>query len=104
MKRLVIASVVTCVYLLGVATHAEPVSPDPIRYIAGTCANCHGISGRSIGAMPSLAGRPKTYLAEEMRRFRDGKRPATVMQQLAKGYTDEQIDRLSEYFADQPAR
>jgi sulfide dehydrogenase cytochrome subunit len=37
-----------------------------------------------------------------LREFRDGKRSATVMHQLAKGYTDEQIDAIAAYFAAQP--
>ena len=53
--------------------------------------------------MPSLAGQPKAYLIEQMRAFRDGKRTATIMPQLAKGYTDPQIDAIADYFSRQPA-
>nr|MBA3590336.1 cytochrome C [Methylibium sp.] len=41
------------------------------------------------------------YSAEQMRAFRDGKRPATVMHQIAKGYSDAQITALAAYFAAQ---
>lgn len=74
------------------------------RYVAANCANCHGTQGRSAGAMPSLAGQQKTYLAEQMRAFRDGKRPATVMHQIAKGYSEQQIDMIAEHFARLSAR
>ena len=57
-------------------------------YVAGTCTNCHGTPGRSAGAMPSLAGLAAAYFVEQMRAFREGRRPATVMHQLAKGYSD----------------
>ena len=70
-----------------------------VRALAATCANCHGTDGRSVGAVPGLAGLDKTYLAEQMRDFKAGKRPATVMQQLAKGYTDEQIEQLAGYYS-----
>lgn len=83
----------------GIAQGA-PQSPAP-PYLTGTCTNCHGTDGRSSGAMPSLAGLPAPYVAEQMRLFREGKRPATIMHQLAKGYTDEQIVMLAEYFARQ---
>jgi len=73
-------------------------------YLAANCANCHGTQGRSAGAMPSLAGQKKEFLAEQMRAFRDGKRAATIMHQLAKGYSDAQIDLLAEHFARQPAK
>ena len=51
--------------------------------------------------MPRLAGLPKNYIVEQMQAFRDGKRPATVMHQLAKGYSNEQIDTLAGFFAAQ---
>jgi cytochrome c553 len=44
----------------------------------------------------------KVYFVEQMRAFKAGTRPATVMQQLAKGYTDEQFDTLAAYFAARP--
>lgn len=81
---------------------AQQTSAAWLRTLSGSCANCHGTLGHGSGAMPSLAGLPKTHLAEQMRLFRDGKRPATVMHQLAKGYTDEQIEALAEHFARQP--
>jgi sulfide dehydrogenase cytochrome subunit len=73
------------------------------RALAATCAACHGTDGRAHtgSATVSLAGMPNAYLALQMRDFRDGKRSATVMHQIAKGYTDEQIDSIAAYFAAQ---
>ena len=72
------------------------------RALAATCANCHGTNGRSATKdVATLAGLPKEHTAGAMRAFRDGKRPATVMHQLAKGYTDQQIDLIAGYFAGQ---
>jgi len=70
-------------------------------YLAGTCTNCHGTQGRSAGAMPSLAGLSQPYFVEQMKQFREGKRPATIMHQIAKGYTDQQTDLLADYFSRQ---
>jgi sulfide dehydrogenase cytochrome subunit len=36
-----------------------------------------------------------------MREFRDGKRPATVMHQLARGYTERQVELLAAFFSAQ---
>jgi sulfide dehydrogenase cytochrome subunit len=69
--------------------------------LASNCANCHGTLGNAQGAMPSLAGQQRTYIVEQMRAFRDGKRPATIMHQLAKGYTDQQIELIAEFFSRQ---
>ena len=54
--------------------------------------------------MPSLAGQQRTYLVHQLQDFKTGKRPATIMHQLAKGYTDEQIHALATYFSAQKAR
>ena len=72
------------------------------RSLAASCAICHGTEGRAVTKdMASLAGLPKEHIARQLRDFRDGKRPATVMHQLAKGYTDPQIDALAAWFAAQ---
>ncbi len=51
--------------------------------------------------MIPLAGLPKDHIITQMKAFRDSKRPATVMHQIAKGYSDEQIDQLASWFASQ---
>jgi cytochrome subunit of sulfide dehydrogenase len=76
--------------------------PNLGRDIAANCANCHGTDGRSRGAIPSLAGQDAATIVQRMKEFRDGRRTATVMQQLAKGYTDAQIEAAAAYLAAQP--
>ena len=73
------------------------------RNIAATCANCHGTDGVSVGDLPSLAGKPREEIVRAMQEFKSGARPATIMNQLAKGYTDEQIEALAGWFAAQRA-
>jgi cytochrome c553 len=70
------------------------------RGLAATCANCHGTEGRSVTKeVVSLAGLSKAHIVSQMKAFKNGTRPATVMHQLAKGYTDSQIELLADYFA-----
>lgn len=85
------------------AAHAQDAAALRSRALAATCANCHGTGGRAVdnASVPGLAGLPAEYLAEQMRAFKAGTRPATVMHQLAKGYSDAQIDQLAAYFAAQ---
>ena len=85
------------------ATAASARDDDPVRYVAATCANCHGTDGRTApGAdMPMLAGMPAAYFTEQINAFRNGARPATIMHQLARGYSDEQIAALAQFFARQ---
>jgi cytochrome c553 len=74
------------------------------RNLAAPCAICHGTEGRpstTDSPLIPLAGLPRDHVATQMRAFRDGKRPATVMHQIAKGYNDAQIDALAAWFAAQ---
>ena len=75
--------------------------PNLGRDVAANCASCHGTDGRSRGAIPNLAGMDAATIVQRMKEFRDGRRPATVMQQLAKGYTDAQVEAAAAYFAAQ---
>ena len=72
------------------------------RNLAAGCAICHGTEGRPVtkDVIP-LAGLPKDHIVTQMKAFRDGKRSATVMHQIAKGYSDVQIDQLAAWFAAQ---
>jgi cytochrome subunit of sulfide dehydrogenase len=74
-----------------------------VRSLAATCANCHGTQGVAVpnATVPGLAGLPASYISEQMKAFKAGTRPATVMHQLAKGYSDAQIEQIAAYFAAQ---
>jgi len=71
------------------------------RNLASTCAGCHGVSGNALTGMPPLAGQSKEALLRTLKDYKDGKRPATVMHQLAKGYTDAQLELMAAYYAAQ---
>jgi len=72
------------------------------RNLAASCAICHGTEGRAVTKdMVSLAGLPKDYIAQHLQDFKSGKRPATVMHQIAKGYTEAQIEAMAAWFAAQ---
>jgi cytochrome subunit of sulfide dehydrogenase len=74
------------------------------RNLAATCANCHGTNGYARGEMKSLAGVPAEKIVAAVADFKSGAQPATIMHQIAKGYTDEQIRLVAGYFAAQPAK
>lgn len=74
-----------------------PATPFP--YFVANCFNCHGTEGKAASAIPPIAGRDRAYLEETLKAYKAGSRPATIMQQLAKGYTDEEIAVLADYFA-----
>lgn len=74
------------------------------RNLAAGCAICHGTQGKPAPGAPliPLAGLPRDHIATQMRAFREGQRPATVMHQIAKGYSDAQIEAIAAWFAAQP--
>ena len=72
------------------------------RSLAATCAACHGTNGKSVDGNAVLAGIDKAGFITQMKAFKSGQRKATVMHQLAKGYSDEEIEKMAAYFSTQP--
>ena len=83
------------------AGSADELQRARTRSLAATCAQCHGTDGRPPAGsiVPALAGRTETDTMQQLLAFKAGSRQATVMTQLAKGYSDEQIRQLAAYFA-----
>ena len=78
------------------------LTPLGVRALAANCAACHGTNGNSAGgAIPGLAGSNKEYFVAQMKAFKEGKREATVMHQIAKGYSDAEIAAVADFFAAQ---
>jgi cytochrome c553 len=70
--------------------------------LAATCANCHGTLGNPVDkSFAPLAGMPSATLQSSMKAFREGSRTSTVMQQLAKGFSDEQVKLIAAFYAAQ---
>jgi sulfide dehydrogenase cytochrome subunit len=95
----------TTVTLLVLVASSQAVAADSGQRLYASCAGCHGTAGAdSGGVLPILAGQPKDALATSLRAFKAGTRPATIMQQIAKGFSEEQIAELAAYLAAQPAK
>jgi cytochrome c553 len=84
---------------LSAAALAAQAEVTQIRAWAAACANCHGTMGKAEQGMESLAGKDKDELLQKLMDFKTGKKPATIMHQLSKGYSDEQLQQLAAYFA-----
>ena len=74
------------------------------RALAATCAQCHGTDGHAVQgeALVKLAGLPQDYILSQLMAFRNGQRPATIMHQITRGYSQEQLETLAQYFSRQP--
>ena len=88
-----------CAICLATQMAFAQADPLQLRSWAAACANCHGSLGVAEPGMVSLAGVSKEVLAKQLLDFKAGRRPATIMHQIAKGYSDEQLEQLACYFA-----
>lgn len=86
-------------FLLSGAAQAEMASG---QALAWTCAGCHGTDGASTGpATPSIGGLSEIYMIDTMTAYREDERPSTIMGRIAKGYSDEEIEAMAGFFAEQ---
>lgn len=93
---------------LTATAQAQTPAPNPhlARNLAATCANCHGTNGQALGEMKPLAGTPAERTIALMNYYKTTAQPegVTIMHQIAKGYTDEQIRLIAGFFAAQQPR
>ena len=68
------------------------------QMLSASCAGCHGTNGKSPGSIPGISGKSADYIRTSLEDFRSGKRESTVMGRHAKGYSDEEIRLIAEYF------
>ena len=91
------------VCLLATAGAAHAADPNLGRNLAATCANCHGTNGNAVkgSGMDALAGMEKAKILQKLADYKSGDKPASIMHQIAKGYTEAQLDLIAGYFAAQ---
>lgn len=67
--------------------------------LAATCASCHNTAGAGVegAAVGGIAHLTPSEIKQIMKAYASGERPATVMHQISKGYTDEQIELIANY-------
>ena len=83
--------------LLAIVVAAAPAAAQPSS--AAACSGCHASTAE--GPVPSLAGRPAADIITAMAAFRRGERAATVMDRIAKGFSDEEISDIAQWYATQ---
>ena len=100
MKMKLLLTAASWLALSGLAQ--AQIDPLHARSLAASCAACHGTDGRAQPGMVSLAGSNKDDMIRKMLDYKADRVPAaTIMHQLSKGYTDEQIAAIATYFAAQ---
>lgn len=70
--------------------------------LASSCSNCHGPWGHAVpkSSIPSLKGLDAEHIRTSLLQFKTGRQNSTIMNQIAKGYTDEQINLIASYLGE----
>jgi cytochrome subunit of sulfide dehydrogenase len=68
---------------------------------AAACTGCHPVSRAVEGPFTRLSGRNVAELVRAVQEFRTGERPGTVMDRIAKGFTDDEIKAIAAWYAAQ---
>jgi cytochrome c553 len=92
-----LAAAAAAVGSVGVALSAAPEPPPG----ASSCSGCHAARAGVDSAVPRLAGREATDIVAQMRAFRTGQRPSTVMDRIAKGLNDAEVEAIAVWYAQQ---
>lgn len=98
--RIVLALIASMLATPLLAQGAKPAAPSPAAaYLAGNCTSCHGTDGNAQSAIPYLAGKDRQYLREQLRLYKTDVLKVTLMNQLAKGYSDDELSLLADYYS-----
>ncbi|MBP7453523.1 MAG: c-type cytochrome [Ottowia sp.] len=92
--------VAAAMLLAAGAAHAQ-IDPLQVRSWAAACASCHGTNGQAQKGSEPLAGVNRDEMLKKLLDFKSGAKPATIMHQLSKGYSDEQLAAIASWFAAQ---
>ncbi|MFP4271410.1 MAG: c-type cytochrome [Halothiobacillaceae bacterium] len=100
-KARYMAPALAALALLGVSFQAQAADASGAT-VGYTCMGCHGANGISKGSIVSLAGRNAQVMTRQLLDFKNDQREGTVMNRIAKGYTDEELSAVAEFFAGLP--
>lgn len=68
---------------------------------AVACSGCHPASDKVSSPVPRLAGRNPEDIVEAFKAFRYGERYASVMDRIAKGFSDDEVRAIAEWYGAQ---
>ncbi len=97
------AAAFAAVFIAGAAFASRPAQAEIASgaVLTNICFSCHGTDGKSVGDMPTIAGKTESYIIEKLTAFRSDQIEATIMNRIAKGFTDDEIAALAKFFSGQ---
>lgn len=99
MKKLLSFGLVAGLAFYFLPASAE-VSPKAAEVMATTCFGCHGPEGKTTNKNGySIAGKPAKVIETDLKAFKEDKKKGTIMNRIAKGYSDEEISAISKYIS-----
>ena len=106
MKKTILLSTLLCALTMSQSAFAEGQNPIATgSALAWQCAPCHGTNGQEfLEAMPPLAGMTVEQFTKAMMAYREGTRPAIIMDRVARGFTDAEIAAMAVWFVKQPLK
>jgi cytochrome c553 len=99
LTRITMAALTLAVLASPGAFQAAQAQTAQTPAIALACASCHGPNGAGQGSIPPIAGYDRAAFIQGWAAFRANERPATIMNRIARGYTDAEVAQLADYFA-----
>ncbi len=72
-----------------------------VRVMVDVCITCHGdnTKGLSCSGFPPIAGKNKIYLKNRMLTFKKDEKGSVDMHRYAIGYSDTEIETISDYLS-----
>jgi len=70
-----------------------------VQIWATSCMACHGPEGRAEGTGLTIGGRPAQDLLGKLLGYKTGRLSATIMHHHVKGYSDEELAQIADYFS-----
>lgn len=101
MRRIPRALLITAVALLAGSAGAQQrvAAISDTELAAQTCNVCHGHTAYVSPTMPPIRGQNPATLYATLIELKTDERPATIMNRIAKGYSDEQLRAIAEYLS-----
>lgn len=86
-------NIIAAVFLVVLSPAVPARADEASRLAAEACLTCHSPALHT--GIPAIVGRPAPDLLRALMGFRDGSRPATVMDRLARGYGSDELGAIA---------